>query len=131
MGKCIRVTSPAPSKNALNDAGVVLNESQAADQLEKYRSYVFYATFDNAPYLTFDRENESFKGLSFPTISATGPNGGMFLTSAFLHLHLTHGSFSAIIHYQPERDDCAIVRKDQVRIHLHSPFGDQLIPTLR
>lgn len=43
----------------LND-GVVLNESQAADQLEKYRS-----------------ELELFVGLSFPTISSTGPNGGM------------------------------------------------------
>ncbi|EJF63579.1 Creatinase/aminopeptidase [Dichomitus squalens LYAD-421 SS1] len=60
------------------NAGAVLNESQAADQLEKYRS-----------------ENESFKGLSFPTISATGPNG-------------------AIIHYQPEHDDCAVVKKDQI-----------------
>lgn len=36
-----------------------LTESQAADQLEKYRS-----------------ELALFKGLSFPTISSTGPNGG-------------------------------------------------------
>ncbi|PIL27805.1 hypothetical protein GSI_10959 [Ganoderma sinense ZZ0214-1] len=60
------------------NAGAVLNESQAADQLEKYRS-----------------ENDLFKGLSFPTISATGPNG-------------------AIIHYQPDRDDCAVVKKEQI-----------------
>ncbi|KAM5541777.1 hypothetical protein V8D89_004506 [Ganoderma adspersum] len=60
------------------NAGAVLNESQAADQLEKYRS-----------------ENDLFKGLSFPTISATGPNG-------------------AIIHYQPDHDDCAIVKQDQI-----------------
>ncbi|KAI1789426.1 Creatinase/aminopeptidase [Ganoderma leucocontextum] len=60
------------------NAGAVLNESQAADQLEKFRS-----------------ENDLFKGLSFPTISATGPNG-------------------AIIHYQPDHDDCAVVKKDQI-----------------
>ncbi|KAI0824889.1 Creatinase/aminopeptidase [Trametes gibbosa] len=55
-----------------------LSESQVADQLEKYRS-----------------EQALFKGLSFPTISATGPNG-------------------AIIHYDPDPNDCAIVKKEQV-----------------
>ncbi|KAJ8508751.1 hypothetical protein ONZ45_g8992 [Pleurotus djamor] len=55
-----------------------LSESQAADQLEKYRS-----------------ELELFKGLSFTTISSTGPNG-------------------AIIHYSPDPKDCAIVRRDQI-----------------
>ncbi|KIP01838.1 hypothetical protein PHLGIDRAFT_32417 [Phlebiopsis gigantea 11061_1 CR5-6] len=58
--------------------GAVLNESQAADQLEKYRS-----------------ELDLFRGLSFTTISATGPNG-------------------AIIHYSPDPSDCAIVKKDQI-----------------
>ncbi|KAH9849039.1 Creatinase/aminopeptidase [Lenzites betulinus] len=58
--------------------GKELNESQVADQLEKYRS-----------------EQAHFKGLSFPTISATGPNG-------------------AIIHYDPDPNDCAIVKKDQI-----------------
>ncbi|KAI0646631.1 Creatinase/aminopeptidase [Trametes meyenii] len=58
--------------------GKELSESQVADQLEKYRS-----------------EQDLFKGLSFPTISATGPNG-------------------AIIHYDPDPNDCAIVRKDQI-----------------
>ncbi|TFY59111.1 hypothetical protein EVJ58_g5989 [Rhodofomes roseus] len=57
--------------------GVELNECQVADQLEHYRA-----------------ELDFFRGLSFPTISATGPNG-------------------AIIHYQPEPNDCAIVRRDQ------------------
>ncbi|KAG9218076.1 hypothetical protein CCMSSC00406_0010090 [Pleurotus cornucopiae] len=55
-----------------------LTESQAADQLEKYRS-----------------ELAMFKGLSFPTISSTGPNG-------------------AIIHYSPDPQDCAIVKKEQI-----------------
>ncbi|KAI0747142.1 Creatinase/aminopeptidase [Daedaleopsis nitida] len=58
--------------------GKELSESDVADQLEKYRA-----------------ENDHFMGLSFPTISATGPNG-------------------AIIHYQPERNNDAEVKKDQV-----------------
>ncbi|KAI0075951.1 Creatinase/aminopeptidase [Panus rudis PR-1116 ss-1] len=58
--------------------GVTLNESEAADKLEDYR-----------------KELDLFKGLSFPTISATGPNG-------------------AIIHYQPDPVDCATIRKDQI-----------------
>ncbi|KAJ8482967.1 hypothetical protein ONZ51_g5020 [Trametes cubensis] len=60
------------------EAGKELSESQVADQLEKYRS-----------------EQDLFMGLSFPTISATGPNG-------------------AIIHYDPDPNDCATVRKDQI-----------------
>ncbi|KAI0371389.1 Creatinase/aminopeptidase [Pilatotrama ljubarskyi] len=60
------------------EAGKELSESQVADQLEKYRS-----------------EQDLFMGLSFPTISATGPNG-------------------AIIHYDPDPNDCAIVKKDQI-----------------
>lgn len=61
------------------EAGVQLSESQAADQLEKFRS-----------------ELDLFRGLSFTTISSTGPN-------------------VAIIHYSPDPNDCAIVRKDQVK----------------
>ncbi|KZT61641.1 Creatinase/aminopeptidase [Calocera cornea HHB12733] len=55
-----------------------LSETDAADQLEKYRS-----------------EMDLFMGLSFPTISATGSNG-------------------AIIHYQPDPKDCAIVELDSL-----------------
>ncbi|KAJ7150899.1 putative Xaa-Pro aminopeptidase P [Mycena crocata] len=58
--------------------GVDLNESQAADKLEAFRS-----------------ELDLFRGLSFPTISSTGPNG-------------------AIIHYSPDANDCAVVKKDQI-----------------
>ncbi|KAI0341347.1 Creatinase/aminopeptidase [Trametopsis cervina] len=60
------------------NTGAELTESQVADQLEKYRS-----------------ELDLFRGLSFSTISATGPNG-------------------AIIHYEPDRVESAIVKKDQV-----------------
>ncbi|KAI0796341.1 Creatinase/aminopeptidase [Irpex lacteus] len=58
--------------------GAQLTESQVADQLEKYRS-----------------EGDLYRGLSFTTISATGPNG-------------------AIIHYSPDPVNSAIVKKDQV-----------------
>jgi Xaa-Pro aminopeptidase len=58
--------------------GVVLNESQGSDQLEKFRS-----------------ELDLFQGLSFTTISSTGPNG-------------------AIIHYKPDPNDCDIIKKDQI-----------------
>ncbi|KAI0294854.1 Creatinase/aminopeptidase [Multifurca ochricompacta] len=60
------------------DKGVELSESQGADQLEKFRS-----------------ELPLFKGLSFQTISSTGPN-------------------AAIIHYAPDPNDCAIIQKDQI-----------------
>lgn len=61
----------------LND-GVELNESQAASKLEEFRS-----------------ELALFRGLSFTTISSTGPN-------------------AAVIHYSPDPDNCAIIRKDQI-----------------
>ncbi|KAG2127897.1 peptidase M24, structural domain-containing protein [Suillus bovinus] len=60
------------------NSGVELNESQAADKLEEFRS-----------------ELDLFRGLSFTTISSTGPN-------------------AAVIHYSPDPDDCAIIRKDQI-----------------
>ncbi|KAJ6608223.1 putative Xaa-Pro aminopeptidase P [Mycena sp. CBHHK59/15] len=58
--------------------GVELNESQAADKLERFRT-----------------ELDLFRGLSFPTISSTGPNG-------------------AIIHYCPDANDCAVIKQDQI-----------------
>ncbi|KAF9003307.1 Creatinase/aminopeptidase [Cyathus striatus] len=60
------------------EKGVVLDEVQGADKLEEFRS-----------------ELPLFKGLSFDTISSTGPNG-------------------AIIHYKPEPNDCAVIKKDQI-----------------
>ncbi|KAF8632157.1 hypothetical protein AX17_004898 [Amanita inopinata Kibby_2008] len=58
--------------------GVELSESQGSDKLEEFRS-----------------ELDLFRGLSFTTISSTGPNG-------------------AIIHYSPDPADCAIIKKDQI-----------------
>lgn len=56
------------------ESGAQLTESQAADQLEKYRS-----------------ELDLFRGLSFPTISATGPN-------------------ASVIHYTPDPINSSIIR---------------------
>lgn len=42
-----------------------------------------------------DSELSDFMGLSFDTISSTGPNG-------------------AVIHYKPEHGSCAIVKMDQI-----------------
>ncbi len=66
-------------ENQLVDLKVTsLTEAQAADYLESLRSQL-----------------DGFKGLSFDTISSTGPNG-------------------AIIHYKPEHSSCAIIRADQM-----------------
>ncbi|KAL0572406.1 hypothetical protein V5O48_009567, partial [Marasmius crinis-equi] len=58
--------------------GQVLTEWQGCEKLEGFRS-----------------ELDLFKGLSFPTISSTGPNG-------------------AIIHYGPSPTDSAIIKQDQI-----------------
>ncbi|TPX58919.1 hypothetical protein SpCBS45565_g07872 [Spizellomyces sp. 'palustris'] len=55
-----------------------LSEVEAADKLESLR-----------------RKQKDFVGLSFDTISSTGPNG-------------------AIIHYKPERETCATIQVDQL-----------------
>ncbi|KAF9236072.1 peptidase M24, structural domain-containing protein [Melanogaster broomeanus] len=57
--------------------GVVLSESEGADKLKEFRS-----------------ELELFRGLSFTTISSTGPN-------------------AAIIHYSPDPKNCATITKDE------------------
>ncbi|KAJ9114052.1 hypothetical protein QFC22_005872 [Naganishia vaughanmartiniae] len=55
-----------------------LTEFEGATKLEEYRS-----------------ENQLSMGLSFDTISSTGPNG-------------------AIIHYSPTKENCAVIDKDQM-----------------
>ncbi|KAJ3526017.1 hypothetical protein NMY22_g10335 [Coprinellus aureogranulatus] len=64
-------------EEALNE-GKGVNEWEGAEVLENYR-----------------KELDLFKGLSFTTISGTGPNG-------------------AIIHYSPDPKDCAVIKKEQV-----------------
>ena len=46
-------------------------------------------------FLTISRELKHFKGLSFDTISSTGPN-------------------AAIIHYKPSPTDSAIIKQDEI-----------------
>ena len=58
-------------------------------------------------------ELDFFKGLSFTTISATGPNGGEDF--CFFDSDHVHGVASiAIIHYSPDPNECAVIKKDQV-----------------
>jgi Xaa-Pro aminopeptidase len=59
-------------------SGQVLDEVQAADHLEGLR-----------------KVQANYVGLSFPTISSTGPNG-------------------AIIHYEPERGNCKVIDPNQI-----------------
>ncbi|CAO3666613.1 unnamed protein product [Rhizopus stolonifer] len=56
----------------------IIDEVQAADHLEKLRA-----------------SQQDYVGLSFPTISSTGPNG-------------------AIIHYEPERGNCRVIDPNQI-----------------
>ncbi|KAG7095505.1 hypothetical protein E1B28_006244 [Marasmius oreades] len=58
--------------------GKILTEWQGSERLEEFRSQL-----------------KSFKGLSFPTISSTGPNG-------------------AIIHYHPTSTESAIIKQEQI-----------------
>ena len=61
--------------------GVELSESQGATQLERFRRRVpphIYLLFDKVLTLHFlSSELDLFKGLSFTTISSTGPNAGV------------------------------------------------------
>ncbi|KAI7907495.1 uncharacterized protein BX663DRAFT_424720 [Cokeromyces recurvatus] len=59
-------------------SGKEIDEVQAADHLEKLRA-----------------SQSDYVGLSFPTISSTGPNG-------------------AIIHYEPERGNCKMIDPNQI-----------------
>jgi len=61
------------------------------------------------------RELDLFQGLSFTTISSTGPNGGEIVLS-LIHTYFDLLMFAsqAIIHYSPDPNDCDIIKKDQI-----------------
>lgn len=62
-----------------------------------------------------DSENKLSKGLSFDTISSTGPNGGEHMSSYDEFSVLNRFSRAiAIIHYKPTEEDCAVIDKDQM-----------------
>ena len=69
--------------------GVELSESQGADQLEKFRRQVsprMYPRMARFRFFVFlCSELPLFKGLSFTTISSTGPNAGVQSVSALRH----------------------------------------------
>ncbi len=58
--------------------GAEIDEVDGADELERLRS-----------------KGEHFRGLSFPTISSTGPN-------------------AAVIHYKPEKETCSVINPDHI-----------------
>jgi Xaa-Pro aminopeptidase len=70
--------------------GVELSESQGADQLEKFRRRVSHMSSGRHSDSSLSSQLPLFKGLSFTTISSTGPNGGVsslslnFVTSSAL-----------------------------------------------
>ena len=69
--------------------GVELSESQGADQLEKFRRRVSHICLPGGiPTLHsfLSSQLPLFKGLSFTTISSTGPNGGVLCVSKLRHV---------------------------------------------
>ena len=58
------------------ERGVQLTESQGADKLEHFRSYVVPFIVSFVFPIVLARELDLFRGLSFTTISSTGPNAG-------------------------------------------------------
>lgn len=68
--------------------GVQLSESQGADQLEKFRRRVSHICLpDGIPtFSVLSSQLPLFKGLSFTTISSTGPNGGVSCVSELCHV---------------------------------------------
>lgn len=87
------------------ESGATLTEFEAATKLEEYRSCVLAVQLAGriAQYvkLTLDlclavrSKQDLYKGLSFTTISSTGPN-------------------AAIIHYSPSATESAVIDKDEV-----------------
>jgi Xaa-Pro aminopeptidase len=70
------------------EMGKTLDEVQGSDKLEEFRRYAHV-------HLTNCSKTKFFVGLSFDTISATGPNG-------------------AVIHYKPEKGTCATIQKNEI-----------------
>jgi Xaa-Pro aminopeptidase len=69
-------------------SGKKLDEVEAADKLEQIRRCSLFIHADGST-------QDLFVGLSFDTISATGPNG-------------------AIIHYKPEKETCATIDPKEI-----------------
>lgn len=68
--------------------GTSLDEVEASDKLEQFRRYKTLDFVNNS-------KQDLFVGLSFDTISATGPNG-------------------AVIHYKPEKESCRTIDPKEI-----------------
>ena len=77
-------------------------EYDGAMQLEEFRKYV-------APRLLelTERDGKWYMGQSFDTISSSGPNAGESSPR-------TKNSPGAIIHYKPDEEGSAVIRRDQI-----------------
>jgi hypothetical protein len=73
-------------------AGAKISESEGADKLEHYRKYVGDIVGLASTLILLIRQLDLFMGLSFPTISSTGPNGGTCHFMSCLNLMLTSTS---------------------------------------
>ena len=67
------------------DQGVKVNESRGADQLDKFRWLAKRHDSGELPLTTPTRELDLYRGISFKTISAAGPNAGTIYISCINH----------------------------------------------
>ena len=86
----------------LIEKGAKIDEVQAADKLEQIRSCVRHPSLLNNIQITFYRKNKNFVGLSFDTISSTGPN-------------------AAVIHYKPEPNRCSVIDPNTIYLCKYFP----------
>ena len=70
--------------------GSKIDEVRAADKLEQIRSSVYSHNIVEWNLITRYRRHQHFVGLSFDTVSSTGPN-------------------AAVIHYKPEPGNCSVI----------------------
>ena len=88
----------------LIEKGAKIDEVQAADKLEQIRSCVCLLSNLKMTQITFYRKNKNFVGLSFDTISSTGPN-------------------AAVIHYKPEPNHCSVIDPNAIYLCKYFPIN--------
>ena len=91
----------------LIEKGAKIDEVQAADKLEQIRSCVSLLSLLNNTQITIYRKNHNFVGLSFDTISSTGPN-------------------AAVIHYKPERNNCSVIDPNAIYLCKYFSYNSPL-----
>ena len=91
----------------LIEKGAKIDEVQAADKLEQIRSCVSLLSLLNNTQITTYRKNHNFVGLSFDTISSTGPN-------------------AAVIHYKPEPNHCSVIDPNAIYLCKYCSYNSPL-----